>query len=858
MGEAVWWLIVGSLLVRSEPALAWGSSCPVECSCHLSYFADLPLNHWLESNKEKKITVSNNEAYYEDDDFNSRAGLSGEQNDLLKMAMCIFQTGVSPSTLLDQLPVDTQVLSLLQGKNTGEIILEPENMQGFHYLIYLDVQGYSYEANQEILDNQHEINNNSLILSHDIFKSLSSLQYLNLQNIKLQNPSEKDNKIRSIFIPTTNTDPISNEIPITLPGSNLRKKNKDHPDQAKLQNLIFLTPAGSENEVVPYKTYLEKKEDSGPSTFAGLSNLKFLRVYSCDLHNINWEMFDGLHTLRYLSLEKNHLLFIPDFAFYGTPNLKTLSLSHNKLLNLQSTSLAGLLKLEELDLSHNKFSHLSEFSLPPFPKLQTANFKHNPIEAIFASTFEIMNATKALYLGGNSSTLDVHPNSFLGLHSLRKLSIDNVSIDLLERQLLSGMPELTELEIYGTIKALSFDAFIEVSKLEKIFLQGCKIESISMDAFYGLYGLLVLDLSKNMLQILPPGLFDQQFSLKELYLQGNLLKELPVGFFKNLPVELVRLEGNPWHCSCGMKDWPPSVINKVKQRKINLCQREYDKGSGCSSSHEDVYMYDKKVTPHCTTPNKYKGLGVFQVLRKELRCTKKLKNKLNRNFYLRKKYEDYEKLVKTGYYDKARTGYLEEIQNISNSRNKSIIPLKNTTIVNELRGVMNKQLAESHSIKPEFTTTYHPEKMSPKYNNPNNQTSVPLTDANHVNITSEKNHIIHNDTITLNLESQEPNELSPVDGKNILTGYEDLGMPHKANKPEASSIKLEAEGPIHQHTKMHDHESTVPGRSSTEISKKENVNPNEAPDKEEAKALKKIWKLEMERNRQKKLQKYYS
>nr|CAD7405649.1 unnamed protein product [Timema poppensis] len=127
--------------------------------------------------------------------------------------------------------------------------------------------------------------------------------------------------------------------------------------------------------------------------------------------------------------------------------------------------------------------------------------------------------------------------------------------------------------------------------------------------------------------------------------RNNKLTELPPGIFNNMPAKMIRLESNPWHCSCAMKDWQPAAINKIKQQIKEVCQFQYDKGSMCSQKSDVRYVYERRVAPRCETPTKYKHWSVFQVLRKELRCNKKLQNKTNRKDYLKKKHDDYEKSI---------------------------------------------------------------------------------------------------------------------------------------------------------------------------------------------------------------------
>ncbi|KRT80127.1 hypothetical protein AMK59_6512 [Oryctes borbonicus] len=351
-------------------------------------------------------------------------------------------------------------------------------------------------------------------------------------------------------------------------------------------------------------------------------------------------MFEGLNNLIYLFLEKNNLKFIPDFAFYGTANIKTLSLAHNNLLNIQIRNLAGLLELEYLDLSYNNFSQLSELSLPPFPKLKLANFGNNPINAVFPNTFEVMNTTDSIILGGLDTSLTILTNSFLGLKMLKKLTIKNLKMASLEKEIFIGMPNLNELILTGDIPKIEYDAFLEVDNLEHLILNNCNISKISVDGFMGLNKLKVLDLSRNNLEVLPYGIFDVLSSLRELYLNHNKFQELPKGIFANHQLRLIRLNNNPWHCSCIMSDWKPVLINRIKQKVINGCNQEYDKGIGCGDNKNEMtvkYMYENSVAPKCSTPKKYQNWNVFHVLRKQLKCVD-FKPKLKKKYHKLKKF----------------------------------------------------------------------------------------------------------------------------------------------------------------------------------------------------------------------------
>lgn len=191
---------------------------------------------------------------------------------------------------------------------------------------------------------------------------------------------------------------------------------------------------------------------------------------------------------------------------------------------------------------------------------------------LYFSTFEIMNTTIKLYLGGVASKLKLQKNSLLGLRQAEILHLNNLEIPILERFVLQGMPALTHLKMRGNISIVDFDAFVDLTNLLDLDLSHCHIQKISMDAFYGLEKVRRIDLSDNELKSIPPGLFtaQQQKELREIILTKNKLTSLPSDFFKNLrlpnkqtQIQNIRLNDNPWDCTCNMISWNPHLVTNT-------------------------------------------------------------------------------------------------------------------------------------------------------------------------------------------------------------------------------------------------------------------------------------------------------
>ncbi|KAG5891712.1 hypothetical protein JTB14_016095 [Gonioctena quinquepunctata] len=572
-------------------------NCPLICTCRLEHLTETAIYRFMQNNKEKPTpevgSVENNDVLYEESLDTIEILEEHGSATIIRSAICILQTETDPLALLETLPTNIESVTLIQGYESGNKSVNLSYLKKFPQLVTLELVGPNL-LNKPL--NSH--------LICEIDAALPDLKYLNLERILIRNSKQQIIQ----FMKEVNEEDFTFEY--------VKKVDSSHA-------LTFVQKGTNDEEIVPYEVFKQQREANGvPPLFIGFKKLLLLRLTSCDLNNINWEMFDGLGELQYLILEKNNLRFIPPFAFYGTPNLKTLSLAHNKLLDIQITDLAGLLQLEYLDLSSNNFTQLSELSLPPFPKLKLANFANNPIGVIFPNTFEVMNTTNSLIIGSDDMPLTLITNSLEGLSQLHKLTLNNLELKMLKRDLFSGMSNLMELILTGHITEIEYDAFLEVNKLEKLILTKCHIRNISMDGFLGLQHLKYLDLSKNELEYVPPGTFDHLSSIKELYLSGNKFKQLPSGIFYKIHPKLLRLNDNPWHCSCEMSDWKPMIVNKIKQRVVNSCDFAHDKGVSCTLDNRFTfkYIYENKVAPKCSEPKQFVNWNVFHAMRKILKC----------------------------------------------------------------------------------------------------------------------------------------------------------------------------------------------------------------------------------------------
>ncbi|XP_065579000.1 uncharacterized protein LOC136039314 [Artemia franciscana] len=595
----------------------WAVSCPHDCTCYMSTLTE------MEEDTEKT-------EYIIKEDVAVTETPQAEEELPLKAAVCMINQRTNLKNLFSLLSPDTEMLTMIQSQESPDIRISRDHLSNMDNLRVLIIQGAHYQNFQE--HGTFHIHGTEdlpkFLINWDAFTPLSTIEVIDIENAEIE-PAPKDIDLSTVGIKKRKRNKKKREAPdddILLVEETANKKIyvEDSGPVTILHELVFLPGQEESSKIVPYEVY--KAEIGQQSTFESvffLKNLRTIRLNRCKIPPLSGNTFAGLDNLRHVVIEYCDLKILPDLLFAKATNIESLILSNNEIIDLNSEAFAGLFELQHLDLSYNNLTHISETSFAPMPSLQFINLRGNSLR-IFPSTFEVMNATRRIYLGDphdSEATIEIIPGAFKGLRYLHHLSIHGLRTMFLDSELLRGTKTLSELVIEGQVHELAFDAFIHNQKLRKLNLSHCQIREISVDSFQNLHGLQVLDLSHNEIKELPPGIFDNLQSLKELWLTGNQLQELPENVFQGLHTKLIRLDGNPWHCTCNLKQLNPAVVSKVRTTKHPIvCDKAFDKPSLCHSAHILKYRYDKMVAPRCKTPARWEHWSVFDVLRKELKC----------------------------------------------------------------------------------------------------------------------------------------------------------------------------------------------------------------------------------------------
>ncbi|KAI4460055.1 astrocytic leucine-rich repeat molecule-related [Holotrichia oblita] len=319
-----------------------------------------------------------------------------------------------------------------------------------------------------------------------------------------------------------------------------------------LTNLEILDLSNDKVKVFKYRPYRT------------LSNLQVLNLSANGAHSIKDGYFTGLSDLKCLDLSNNNLSILNDKILLPLSNLQYLNLSNNRLEVLNEACFSSLLRLQQLDVSWNRLAKVvpGNLELPSLARLllagnprlgnsrkptllvgtgrrlQTVDASRTGLKQVPAA---LTHSIRTLRLAGNSiktincGDLDTYPllqvldfasNELKQIEDDALGRLDSLSVLYLTDNKLSNIPKslpekLKVLHLErNRIKTLQSNDFQNLNQLETLLLCDNKITSIQENAFNSLFSIVSLDLSRNPLENLPPGMLTTSGKLEILRLSG--------------------------------------------------------------------------------------------------------------------------------------------------------------------------------------------------------------------------------------------------------------------------------------------------------------------------------------------------
>ena len=168
------------------------------------------------------------------------------------------------------------------------------------------------------------------------------------------------------------------------------------------------------------------------------------------------DLSSRLHALSYVSFKKQNV-----------QNLVHLNLSACEIHNISVTLFSSMRNLLSLDISHNR------------------------IKLLKSHTFLYQSRLKLLKLTGNLQLLTIDIEAFIGLASLKSITLRNLQINKVSKSVFASL-FLEKLEVSDSLIHYVEDHAFEKLNVKEIHLDTTSIKSFSHEMFYGLESITLL------------------------------------------------------------------------------------------------------------------------------------------------------------------------------------------------------------------------------------------------------------------------------------------------------------------------------------------------------------------------------
>jgi Leucine-rich repeat (LRR) protein len=207
-------------------------------------------------------------------------------------------------------------------------------------------------------------------------------------------------------------------------------------------------------------------------------------------------------TVKSLNLSSCNLTDLDTDIFKNITNLQQLYLDNNKLTTLDNNIFKHLTNLQELYLYNNLLSHLDNDIFKYLTNLQYLYLSDNNISSLDNDIFKNLTNLQELYLYNNLLT-HIDNDIFKHLTNLQELFLD-----------------------YNKLTTLNKDIFKHLTNLTYLNLNNNKLNHLDNDIFNTLTNLQILNLINNNLTTLPSSITHCR-QLNEIYYSDNEINYIP-------------------------------------------------------------------------------------------------------------------------------------------------------------------------------------------------------------------------------------------------------------------------------------------------------------------------------------------
>nr|KAG5713886.1 hypothetical protein BaRGS_024513 [Batillaria attramentaria] len=292
---------------------------------------------------------------------------------------------------------------------------------------------------------------------------------------------------------------------------------------------------------------------AGLFTGLGLTSLRKLKLYNCNIRSLAEDVFLGAESLQDLILGSNELGSVP-VALGRLHNLVSLDLSSNAISHVDNDSFSSLTRLEELLLRRNSINVLESGAFNGLQSsLKTLVMENCSLREVPTQALRPLANLTSLDLTGNLFT-DVGPDVFLGQYCLSELYISSRTMSF-DKLMFTGQRFcIRDLKIRrAELTSVPLDPIKDLTKLHYLFLDKNNITRLRKDGLKGIVA-TTISFSDNPIRTIEKGAFNGLRPKVSLLLERTEVSDLGFLFdYPNDTISFLSLYESPIPCDCTLK-----------------------------------------------------------------------------------------------------------------------------------------------------------------------------------------------------------------------------------------------------------------------------------------------------------------
>ncbi|CAG9761726.1 unnamed protein product [Ceutorhynchus assimilis] len=177
-------------------------------------------------------------------------------------------------------------------------------------------------------------------------------------------------------------------------------------------------------------------------------------------------------------------------------------------------------------------------------------FSYGVLTEIRRGIFDVLPHLEVLDLRGNK-IYNIDDLAFANMPVLRHLNLNGNEMEYFKREWFTNTSSIVTIKfVKNKLRTIPPQAFVGWEILQNAYFDDNEITIIHRDAFKGVKFMFNLGLSNNRLTKLDPNIFPNPITIEVFDISTNKFNYLPRKTLKQVKIDRIYLEGNPWTCQC--------------------------------------------------------------------------------------------------------------------------------------------------------------------------------------------------------------------------------------------------------------------------------------------------------------------